>query len=58
MSLIKLIMNQVKIGEIFTINQEETMEIVNNIIARGKSDRKVQIGVAVAIIIIVHLITK
>ena len=44
-----------KIGETFTINQEETMEIVNNIIAKVKSDRKVQIGVAVAIIIIIIL---
>ena len=42
-----------KIGEIFTINQEEIMEIVNNIIAKVKTDRKVQIGVAVAIIIII-----
>ena len=42
-----------KIGEIFTINQEEKMEIVNKIIAKVKSDRKVQIGVAVAIVIII-----
>ena len=48
-------MNLVKIGETFTINQEETMEIVNNIIAKVKSDRKVQIGIAVAIIIIIIL---
>ena len=48
-------MNQVKIGEIFTINQEEKMEIVNKIIAKVKSDRKVQIGIAVAIIIIIIL---
>ena len=33
------------------------MEIVNNIIAKGKSDRKVQIGVAVAIVIIIALIS-
>ena len=45
-----------KIGEIFTINREETMEIVNNIIARVKSDKKVQIGVAVAVVIIIILI--
>ena len=45
-----------KIGETFTINQEGTMEIVNNIIAKVKSDRKVQIGVAVAIFIIIILI--
>ena len=44
-----------KIGETFTINQEGTMEIVNNIIAKVKSDRKVQIGIAVAIIIIIIL---
>ena len=46
-------MNLEKIGEIFTINQEEIMEIVNNIIAKVKSYRKVQIGVAVAIVIII-----
>ena len=46
-----------KIGETFTINQEEKMEIVNNIIARVKSDRKVQIGVAIAVIIIIALIS-
>ena len=46
-----------KIGETFTINQEGTMEIVNNIIAKVKSDRKVQIGVAVAVIIIIALIS-
>ena len=45
-----------KIGEIFTINEEDTMEIVNNIIARVKSDRKVQIGVVVAIVIIIILV--
>jgi hypothetical protein len=32
------------------------MEIVNNIIARVKSDRKVQIGLVVAIIIIIILV--
>jgi hypothetical protein len=36
---------------------EGTMEIVNNIIAKVKSDRKVQIGVAVAIVIIIALIS-
>ena len=46
-----------KIGETFTINQEEKMEIVNKIIAKVKSDRKVQIGVAVAIVIIIALIS-
>ncbi len=32
------------------------MEIVNKIVAKVKSDRKVQIGVAVAVIIIIALI--
>ena len=50
-------MNQVKIGEIFTINQEEKMEVVNKIIAKVKSDRKIQIGVAVAVVIIIALIS-
>jgi|TARA_R100001594_G_scaffold82353_1_gene116850 hypothetical protein len=45
-----------RIGETFTINQEETMEIVNNIIAKVKSDKKVQIGVAVAVVIILILV--
>jgi len=35
---------------------EGTMEIVNKIVAKVKSDRKVQIGVAVAVIIIIALI--
>ena len=35
---------------------EGTMEIVNKIIAKVKSDRKVQIGVAIAIIIIIALV--
>ena len=33
------------------------MEIVNKIIEKVKSDRKVQIGVAVAVIIIIALIS-
>ncbi len=32
------------------------MEIVNKIVAKVKSDRKVQIGVAVAVVIIIALI--
>ena len=35
---------------------EGTMEIVNKIVAKVKSDRKVQIGIAVAVIIIIALI--
>jgi len=33
------------------------MEVVNKLIARVKSDRKVQIGVAVVVIIIIALIS-
>ena len=33
------------------------MEIVNKIVAKVKSDKKVQIGVAVAIVIIIALIS-
>ena len=33
------------------------MEVVNKIIAKVKSDRKVQIGVAVAVVIIIALIS-
>ena len=36
---------------------EGTMEIVNKIIAKVKSDRKVQIGVAIAVVIIIALIS-
>ena len=54
---IKWTMSLEKIGETFTINQEEKMEIVNKIIAKVKSDRKVQIGVAVAVVIIIALIS-
>ena len=50
-------MNLEKIGEIFTINQEEKMEVVNKIIAKVKSDRKVQIGIAVAVVIVIALIS-
>jgi len=39
------------------IKMEGTMEIVNKIIAKVKSDRKVQIGVAVAIVIIIAVIS-
>ena len=33
------------------------MEIVNKIVAKVKSDKKVQIGVAVAIVIIIALVS-
>ena len=47
-------MNQVKIGGIFTINRRIIMEIVNKMVAKVKSDRKVQIVVAVVAIIIIY----
>ena len=51
-------MNQVKIGGIFTINRRIIMEIVNKMVAKVKSDRKVQIVVAVVAIIIVYNLIK
>ena len=51
-----------KIGEIFTINQEETMEKVKQHAKKiwnlAISNKKATAVVIVAIIIIVHLITK
>ena len=47
-----------KIGETFTINQEEKMEIVNKIFAKVKSDRKLQIGIAVVAVIIIYNLIK
>ncbi len=51
-------MNQVKIGGIFTINRRIIMEIVNKMVAKVKSDRKVQIVVAVVAIIIIYNLIK
>ena len=62
MSLIKLIMNQEKIGGIFTINRRKTMEKVKQHAKKiwnlAISNKKATAVVIVAIIIIVHLITK
>ena len=45
-----------KIGEIFTINQEETMEKVKQLWALTVANKKIAIGVVVAIIIIISLV--
>ena len=49
-------MNQVKIGGIFTINQEENLEKVKQIWALAVANKKIAIGVVVAIIIIINLV--
>ena len=49
-------MNLEIIGEIFTINQEKTMEKVKQVWALAVANKKIAIGVVVAIIIIISLI--
>ena len=44
------------IGVIYTINQEETMEKVKQLWALTVANKKVAIGVVVAIIIIISLV--
>ena len=44
------------IGETYTINQEETMEKVKQVWALAVANKKIAIGVVVAIIIIISLI--
>ena len=44
------------IGGIFMINQEETMEKVKQIWALAVANKKIAIGVVVAIIIIISLV--
>ena len=51
-------MNQAKLAAIFTINRRIIMEIVNKMVAKVKSDRKVQIVVAVVAIIIIYNLIK
>ena len=46
-----------KIGETFTINQEETMEKVKQVWALAVANKKIAIGVVVAIIIIINLVS-
>ena len=45
-----------KIGVIFTINQEENMEKVKQIWSLAVANKKIAIGVVVAIIIIINLV--
>ena len=49
-------MSLVLIGETFTINQEETMEKVKQLWALAVANKKVAIGIVIAIIIIISLI--
>ena len=44
------------IGETFTINQEETMEKVKQIWTLAVANKKIAIGIVVAIIIIISLV--
>ena len=45
-----------KIGGIFTINQEETMEKVKQLWALAVANKKIAIGIVVAIIILINLV--
>ena len=45
-----------KIGGTFTINQEETMDKVKQLWALAVANKKIAIGVVVAIIIIISLV--
>ena len=45
-----------KIGETFTINQEETMEKVKQLWTLAVANKKIAIGIAVAIIILISLV--
>ena len=45
-----------KIGVIFTINQEENMEKVKQIWTLAVANKKIAIGVVVAIIILINLV--
>ena len=44
------------IGETYTINQEETMEKVKQVWALAVANKKIAIGVVVAIIILINLV--
>ena len=45
-----------KIGETFTINQEETMDKVKQIWALALANKKIAIGAVVAIVILISLV--
>ena len=49
-------MSLVLIGETFTNNQEETMDKVKQLWALAVANKKIAIGVVVAIIIIISLV--
>ena len=44
------------VGETFTINQEETMEKVKQLWALAVANKKIAIGIVVAIIILINLV--
>ena len=48
-------MSLVKIGETFTINQEETMEKVKQLWALAQANPKISIGIVVVIVAIYFL---
>ena len=49
-------MKKVIIGERYTINQEETMDKVKQLWALAVANKKIAIGVVVAIIILISLV--
>jgi len=49
-------MKRATIGATYTINQEETMEKVKQLWALAVANKKVAIGIVIAIIIIISLI--
>ena len=49
-------MSSALIGVIYTINQEETMEKVKQIWTLAVANKKIAIGIVVAIIIIISLV--
>ena len=49
-------MRLVLIGEIYMINQEETMEKVKQLWALAVANKKIAIGIVVAVIIIISLV--
>ena len=49
-------MSSALIGVIYTINQEETMEKVKQLWALAVANKKIAIGVVVAVIIIISLV--
>ena len=48
-------MSLVKIGEIYTINKEETMEHINKAWAKVKAHPKIAIAVVIVVVLIIIL---